>query len=52
MQVLAAVVATIFGAVIIYLPVKNVGTQAKPYTALGKVTGALTSTVSSLTNSK
>lgn len=52
MQAFTGIIATIFGAVVIYLLVKNVGTSGKPVTALGQTTGALTSVVSDLTNSK
>ena len=52
MQAVVAIVGTIFGAVIVYNLVRNVGTSAKPQTAVSDITGALSSTVSSLTNSK
>ena len=52
MQAVAGVIGVIFGAVVIYLFVKNIGTQAKPTSAFGEATGSLRSIVSSLTNGK
>ena len=52
MKAVAGIIGVIFGAVEIYLFVKNIGTQAKPTSAFGEATGGLTSIVSSLTNGK
>ena len=52
MQAIAGVIGVIFGAVVIYLFVNNIGTQANPTSAFGQATGSLTSIVSSLTNGK
>ena len=52
MQAIAGIIGVIFGAVVIYLFVKNIGTQAKPTSAFGEATGSLGSIVSSLTNGK
>jgi uncharacterized membrane protein AbrB (regulator of aidB expression) len=52
MQAVAGIIGVIFGAVVVYLLVKNIGTQNKPTSALGQSVGGLTSIVSSLTNGK
>ena len=52
MQAVAGIIAVIFGAVVIYLFVKNIGTSTKPTSAFGEATSGLTSIVSSLTNGK
>ena len=52
MQAVAGIIGVIFGAVVVYLLVKNIGTQKNPTSALGQSVGGLTSIVSSLTNGK
>lgn len=52
MQTIGAIVGVIFGAVVIYLLVKNIGTTSKPVSAFGQGVGGLSSIVSSLTNTK
>lgn len=52
MQAIAGIVGVIFGAVVVYLLVKNIGTTSKPVSAFGQGVGGLSSIVSSLTNTK
>lgn len=49
MATLAGIVTALFGAIIFFNLVKNVGTTSKPVTALGDITGAATNITSSLT---
>ena len=52
MQAIAGVIGVMFGAVVVYLVVKNIGTSNKPVSAFGEGISGLTGIVSSLTNNK
>ena len=49
MSAVAGAVGGLFGVLVIYLLVKNVGTQAKPSTGLGTVSTGLTQIVGDIT---
>ncbi len=52
MQAITSVVGVIFGAVVVYLLVKNIGSNSQPVSAFGEGVAGLKSIVSSLTNNK
>lgn len=52
MQAITSVVGVIFGAVVVYLMVKNIGSSSQPVSAFGEGVAGLSGIVSSLTNNK
>lgn len=49
MSTFAAIAGAFFSVLVVYLLAKNIGTQAKPASGLGEITGAVTAITGDIT---